>query len=127
MTQRFLDIHLFTHRLIVQPYRNLSVVKCFDLTDLREIRARVGGYCARPARDQWLPLLDENRICPGGGCYLASAEAGSGTGRTHCTPCASSSLFYNSRRTYQGIANARLHIHRRDRLGGIHHEWRHAA
>ena len=52
--------------------------------------------------------------------------------------------FYNSHRPHQGIANARplhalpspipepdvatgLHIHRRDRLGGIFHEYRHAA
>jgi hypothetical protein len=52
--------------------------------------------------------------------------------------------FYNSHRPHQGIANARplralpspipeptavtrLHIHRRDRLGGILHEHRHAA
>jgi putative transposase len=52
--------------------------------------------------------------------------------------------FYNAHRPYQGIANARplqalpspipepgaatrLHIHRRDRLGGILHEYRHAA
>ncbi len=52
--------------------------------------------------------------------------------------------FYNSRRPHQGIANARplrtlpapipeptaagrLHVHRRDRLGGILHEYRHAA
>jgi hypothetical protein len=52
--------------------------------------------------------------------------------------------FYNSHRPHQGIANARpllalpppipgptaatrLHIHRRDRLGGILHEYRHAA
>jgi transposase InsO family protein len=52
--------------------------------------------------------------------------------------------FYNSHRPHQGIANARplralpspvpepdaatrLHVHRRDRLGGILHEYRHAA
>ena len=52
--------------------------------------------------------------------------------------------FYNAHRPHQGIANARplralpspipepdvatrLHIHRRDRLGGILHEYRHAA
>ena len=52
--------------------------------------------------------------------------------------------FYNSHRPHQGIANARplralpspipeptavtrLHIHRRDRLGGTLHEYRHAA
>jgi putative transposase len=52
--------------------------------------------------------------------------------------------FYNAHRPYQGIANARplcalpspiseptvgtrLHVHRRDRLGGILHEYRHAA
>jgi hypothetical protein len=52
--------------------------------------------------------------------------------------------FYNSHRPHQGIANARplrplpspvpepdtvtrLHIHRRDRLGGILHEYQHAA
>ena len=51
--------------------------------------------------------------------------------------------FYNSRRPHQGIATpgrcthcphqspgptaaTRLHIHRRDRLGGILHEYRHA-
>ena len=54
-----------------------------------------------------------------------------------------SGRFYNSRRPHQGIANARplralpspipgpavtrLHVHRRDRLGGILHEYRHAA
>jgi len=52
--------------------------------------------------------------------------------------------FYNSHRPHQGIANARplcalpspipeptaatrLHVHRRDRLGGILHEYQHAA
>jgi putative transposase len=52
--------------------------------------------------------------------------------------------FYNSRRPHQGIANARplhplpspipepgaatlLHVERRDRLGGILHEYRHGA
>src|SRR5690348_14195186 len=52
--------------------------------------------------------------------------------------------FYNSHRPHQGIANARplrtlpppilvptdvtrLHIHRRDRLGGMLHEYQHAA
>jgi putative transposase len=52
--------------------------------------------------------------------------------------------FYNSRRPHQGIANARplralpppipepdaatrLPVHRRDRLGGILHEYQHAA
>jgi putative transposase len=52
--------------------------------------------------------------------------------------------FYNSHRPHQGIANARplhalpspipgptaasrLHVHRSDRLGGILHEYRHAA
>ena len=51
--------------------------------------------------------------------------------------------FYNSPRPHQGIANARplralpppipepdatrLNVHRRDRLGGILHEYRHAA
>ena len=52
--------------------------------------------------------------------------------------------FYNAHRPHQGIANARplralpapipepdaatrLHVHRRDRLGGILHEYRHAA
>jgi len=52
--------------------------------------------------------------------------------------------FYNTHRLHQGIANARplrtlpspipeltaatrLHVHRRDRLGGILHEYRHAA
>ena len=52
--------------------------------------------------------------------------------------------FYNSHRPHQGIANARplralpapipelaaatrLHVRRRDRLGGILHEYRHAA
>ena len=51
--------------------------------------------------------------------------------------------FYNSHRPHQGTANARplralpppipepdatrLHVHRRDRLGGILHEYRHAA
>ena len=52
--------------------------------------------------------------------------------------------FYNSHRSHKGIANARplralpspipeptagtrLHVHRRDRLGGILHEYRHAA
>jgi putative transposase len=55
-----------------------------------------------------------------------------------------SGQFYNSHWPHQGIANARplralpspipeltavtwLHIHRRDRLGGILHEYRHAA
>ncbi len=55
-----------------------------------------------------------------------------------------SEQFYNSHRPHQGIANARplrplpppipkpdaatrLHIHGRDRLGGILHEYRHAA
>jgi transposase InsO family protein len=53
-------------------------------------------------------------------------------------------IFYNEHRPHQGIANARplvplpepitdparlahLHIHRRDRLGGILHEYEHAA
>jgi hypothetical protein len=52
--------------------------------------------------------------------------------------------FYNEHRPHQGIANARplhplpapridvsevthLHIHRRDRLGGVLHEYEHAA
>ena len=52
--------------------------------------------------------------------------------------------FYNAHRPHQGIANARplhalpspipepgaatrVHVHRRDRLGGILHEYRHAA
>ena len=52
--------------------------------------------------------------------------------------------FYNAHRPHQGIANARplqalpspifrarcparLHVHRRDRLGGTLHEYRHAA
>ena len=68
-------------------------------------------------------------------------------GRTYFTrtlPGREFEQFCNSHRPHQGIANARpllalpppipgptattrLHIHRRDRLGGILHEYRHAA
>jgi putative transposase len=35
--------------------------------------------------------------------------------------------FYNAHRPHQGIGNARLHVQRRDRLGGVLHEYQHAA